>query len=324
MAQVRAVMSGTPNDFGRDVSALVNVHIAWLPGSRHDAPSNDVARTRSTMLSRPFPEYADVDAPHWSLSSLVLLSDAKGRLYRALVVRPDLKTTIVVHASGDGGATWPLQRDVITTSGIARFLRAVFAPNGDLLLSYVDSGGSSDGDPGNRFRTGSGTADPPVPVADGVSIVPQPAPLVVTDRGPAIAFTIGNRKTGTRIDFARSTDGGATWIREAPIDDDDCAGTLHLHPELRATSDGALHALWLDDRFGLDLGARRGAVWYARSTDGRTFGPSQRVSEEPIPFADTCRESGLGFEVSPPRVIAAWARNDDKCRSMIESARAAR
>jgi hypothetical protein len=97
--------------------------------------------------------------------------------------------------------------------------------------------------------------------------------LAVDGRDRVYVLWNANREpyAPTRLYFARSLDGGKTWVDRqdvslAPV------GTNNVFPALAATGDGDVRIAWQDDRNGHDAGnndpGARWNTWYRTSRDG--------------------------------------------------------
>ena len=76
------------------------------------------------------------------------------------------------------------------------------------------------------------------------------------------------------IYFARSTDGGNTFLPNIRVNDDPDTIASQAEPSLSLGAPGEIHVVWDDNRLG------EGRIFYAKSTDGgRTFSANQCVND---------------------------------------------
>jgi hypothetical protein len=110
---------------------------------------------------------------------------------------------------------------------------------------------------------------------------------------------------GTKLYGARSTDGGATWSRNALIYDSP-DGTICecCHPSVAIEPDGQILVMWRNW-----LGGSRD-MYLARSRDGASFSKPEKLGTGTWPL-NACPMDGGGIAVNGGKTVTAWRRGED-------------
>jgi len=232
-------------------------------------------------------------------------------------------------SSTDGGMTWSNSVQVSEAAQSVSNLARMTSDATHLYISYDNAPGSENGDVTNqifvrRMALGTTTFDAAVVAsATGDSVVFQDPSIVSTGPGQVslvyTSGTIGDTSAAhSRVRARHSTDGGMTWTDGGFVDDDGCGG-VHMLPELRAGSDGRLHALFYDNRFGNP----DGVLWYAH-TDSPTgaFGANEFVSDHAFPFTTNRMTNSwlgdyVGLDVKGGKIFASWTDPRNGMQSQI-------
>ncbi len=229
---------------------------------------------------------------------------------------------IRIARSTNGGISWSAPTSVSDTPLNQCSVPAI-GPNGEVYVAWQDFftdriviDKSTDG--GMTFgpdRTVAGI----VPIADplggfgwGFRTNSCPTIAVDTSAGPrrgTVYVAWADQRTGDAdILIARSTDGGLTWSVPTRVNDDPAGNGRHQFFQwLSVDPHGTVHVIWYDNRDG---GGALLRVFSARSTDGLTFSPNERVSDAPfdpnIQFSGGFIGDYNGLASSPAFVHALW------------------
>jgi hypothetical protein len=122
-------------------------------------------------------------------------------------------------------------------------------------------------------------------VANAVALQPRkteyraniyPAAGVGANGNLYVAWADGrNAGMGNDIMYSRSVDGGQSWSAPVALNTDGTSAD-QLMPALAVSANGAVTAMWLDNRN--DAGNVNYDVYMATSSNGVSFGPNQRVT----------------------------------------------
>jgi hypothetical protein len=194
----------------------------------------------------------------------------------------------------NGGISWSAPTPVSDTPLNQCSVPAI-GPNGEVYVTWQDFftdriviDKSTDG--GMTFGPDRAVAGI-IPIADplggfgwGFRTNSCPSIAVDTSAGPrrgTVYVAWADQRTGDAdILIARSTDGGLTWSVPTRINDDPAQNGRHQFFQwLSVDPHGTVHVIWYDNRDG---GGALLRVFSARSTDGLTFSPNERVSDAPF------------------------------------------
>ena len=239
----------------------------------------------------------------------VLVEDIERGLDKIALAARDDHVYLVYHSqqkiwasiSDNGGRTWRVERPVHNTNsklGVSLPSGAAIAPDGTAYFAWngVNRPGQAKG-PKNLYVTkraaGGDTwstsivdvsARPPLCDCPGWDYWGAQMAIGVDDDGVVYVLWNAAATTGapSRMFFARSTDGAATWsaptgVSPAP------AGANNVFPALVAAGDGDVRIAWQDDRNGFDTGGddpeARWNTYFRRSTDGgASWSPETQLS----------------------------------------------
>src|SRR5439155_2325807 len=121
---------------------------------------------------------------------------------------------------------------------------------------------------------------------------------------------------GVDVMYSASSDHGTTWGQATRLSHDPTGVVRdHITPMLDVSSDGRLHALWLDRR--LDPANRLFQVWYSSSSDGgASWEADSQVSDMPgagfdiniglPPGSGNAAGDYWGLDTAGGKVYAAW------------------
>jgi hypothetical protein len=267
------------------------VYAAFMQGdksSQYVARSDDFGATWRPVLVEPLERGTDKDI-------LAVRGDDVYLVYNAV-------QKIWASVSHDGGETWSLHPVVHNTNsklgwslpaggaidshGTAYFGWAGYTQNGQAkgpVNLYVSK--STDG--GVTWTTSlvdvSG-APPPCGCGGWAYWGAQLTVAVDASDRVYVLYNASRAKNAVnRMLFARSDDGGATWVARQDVSLAP-AGANNLFPALVASGDGDVRIAWMDDRNGFDAGGEDpGARWntyYRTSTDrGGTWSPETQLSQ---------------------------------------------
>ena len=276
----------TPADVRRDDPQIVvdpadgrTVYAAFMGGkksSQYVAKSTDYGQTWTPILVEPLERGTDKDILAVRGQDVYLVYNAVQKIYASV--------------SHDGGLTWSLHKVVANTNsklgwslpgggaidsqGNAYFAWAGYEgsgkPSGNVNL-YVTK--TSDG--GATWTTSlvDVSGAPPPCGCSGWAYWGAQMTLAVDGRDRVyVLYNAGTSKNAkNRMLFARSDEGGTTWILRRDISLAP-AGANNLFPAIAARGDGDVRIAWLDDRNGFDAGSNdpnaRWNVYYRSSTNG--------------------------------------------------------
>jgi hypothetical protein len=211
-------------------------------------------------------------------------------------------TVMKIHASvsHDGGRTWNTYNVVPqTTAKLGWSLPAGGAVDSDGTAYFAWAGYERNGKPSgpvNLFvtRSNSGGRTWKVSRVD-VSQAPPPCicgwaywgaqmALAADDRDRVyVLYNASRVKYGVnRMYFARSTDGGRSWVGRQEVSDAR-RGSNNLFPAIAARGDGDVRIAWQDDRNGFDDGtngtdARWNTYYRTSRSAGRSWSDEARLS----------------------------------------------
>jgi hypothetical protein len=125
--------------------------------------------------------------------------------------------------------------------------------------------------------------------------------------GRLFATWLDLRKKGTRLYGATSTDGGATWSKNAVVYESP-SGTICqcCHPSAAIDANGGIHVMWRNAVEG------NRDMYTAVSTDGgSTFGKAEKLGEGSWKL-DACPMDGGGLALnSQGKAVSVWRRGGD-------------
>ena len=120
---------------------------------------------------------------------------------------------------------------------------------------------------------------------------------VISSTGKLYGIWEDERNGDPDVYLSQSSDGGASWRYTTRINHD-VPGNNQIKPDVAVNLSGTLHAVWLDSRSGIN------AVYYATSTDGRTWSEEVRINEVATATADY-----PSIAVWGTKVCATWVDN---------------
>ena len=147
--------------------------------------------------------------------------------------------------------------------------RIAAGPKGLVIVAWQDNRGGADHIRVNRSTDGGRSFGDHDVAPDSLARSSSPAPGLATM--PALAVDHDgrayvaweDRRSGERdIYFARSLDGGASWLPALRVDSDPAGTGISYHPQIVAWAGGTVLVCWWDERDGLS------DVYVRRSTDG--------------------------------------------------------
>lgn len=219
----------------------------------------------------------------------------------------------VVFSSTDGGRTFqgPGKRAGFGSFGASSMGNAVVTSDGRLIGVFVDDSllqsiASSDGGVSLEpaVTIDAGYTQPGNRKGAHNNVVSMPVMAIDRSSGPfrdRLYVVWGDRRTGrSRIYFAMSADGGATWSAARVIDDTPPGtGTDQFMANVAVNGAGVVGVTWYDRRdHADDLGWD---VRFTASVDGgASFSPSVRVSEQGSTFGADTRWTALLASVTGP------------------------
>lgn len=233
--------------------------------------------------------------------------------------------------STDGGETWTPNYTTIAP-GDTEYPYPVVGPDGTLYVFYMDGWGycargyiryvkSTDG--GLNFTgpyTVSYASQPCSPIHEGgfdqfrfFSIIT--AAVNPTDANDIwVGWTDDNGTYNGKTDvlYVHSTDGGTTWSEPARLSHDDPeVYTDHITPVFSMSTDGRLHAFWIDRR--ADPINQMWHGYHTSTKDDITWEADTQVSEEPFdlnlgfpPGSGNAAGDYWGLDTVGNIVMAAW------------------
>ncbi len=214
---------------------------------------------------------------------------------------------VVSSYSTNGGLNWSTPQQIPNSGGgPIEYPYPVVAPNGDVFLFHMYNWGNRNPNPSivKVVKSTDGGVSWSQPTI--VATIYQP-PLYPRDQwrfysiiSAAADPTNNNRlyaawtddrnhsTNGMEVMYSASIDHGATWGAITRLSHDPVGVVRdHITPMLDVSTDGRLHALWLDRR--LDSANHLFQAWYTSSTDGGgTWEADSQVSDAP----------GLGFDLN--------------------------
>jgi hypothetical protein len=239
----------------------------------------------------------------------VLVEDIERGLDKIALAARDGHVYLVYHSqqkiwasiSHDGGDTWSVVQPVHNTNsdlGVSLPSGAAIAPDGTAYFAWngVNRPGQAKGaknlyvtktaDGGETWTTSivDVSARPPLCGCGGWDYWGAQMAIGVDDTGAVYVLWNATDTTGapTRMFFARSTNGAATWtgVQEVSLAP---AGSNNVFPALVSGGNGDVRVAWTDDRNGFDAGGNdpdaRWNTYYRRSNDGgATWSPEAQLS----------------------------------------------
>ena len=125
------------------------------------------------------------------------------------------------------------------------------------------------------------------------------------------------RPGGTQVEdddvyIANSTDGGRTFGPNTPVNDV-IAGKVQSSPTMAIDGYGRVHVAWKDERLEANEATD---IFYARSDDGKTFGPNRAVNDSaPVfmaPRRTTHQQPWIALDPTGTTIYIAWV--DDRAK----------
>jgi hypothetical protein len=244
---------------------------------------------------------------------------------------------VVSTYSSDGGVSWSAPQQIPNSGGASiEYPYPVVAPNGDVFLFHMYNWSARSPSPSTvkvvKSTNGGVSWSQPVDVSIAYqpdspprsgdvwrfySIISAAADPSDSNRLYAAWTDDRNHDTnGVDVMYSASTNHGATWGPATRLSHDPTGVVRdHITPMLDVSSDGRLHALWLDRR--LDPANRLFQVWYSSSTDGgATWEADSQVSDVPgagfdiniglPPGSGNAAGDYWGLDTAGGKVYAAW------------------
>ena len=129
--------------------------------------------------------------------------------------------------------------------------------------------------------------------------------MAAGDDGSLFAAWLDLRAKGTQLYGAKSTDGGVTWSKNAPVyTSPDGTICQCCHPTLAVDPNGQVHAMWRN----VINGSRD--LYVASSSDGVHFAGAAKLGEGTWKL-DACPMDGGGLAVENGKITSAWRRDGD-------------
>ncbi len=229
--------------------------------------------------------------------------------------------------SADGGATWSPAATISDTSTrpseVRGLAQVAYRADGKPFVVWGEAGGDPNGSTANQAylqrmnadgtRSGANvlvTGGGDAPAADDPSIA-------VRGNDVYVGFVSGAAIGGWDIRVAASSDGGATFAPSVKVNSDATCAT-HLHHQLAIDGNGAVHAIWYDNRY------LTGNVFHAAAPTGSAlaFGANTFVNDTAFGFATWRNQPSwlgdyLGFAIVGQTMYAAWTDPRDAQASHI-------
>jgi hypothetical protein len=193
---------------------------------------------------------------------------------------------IMINYSTDRGATW--SPDTPVTATAYQFPMPVVLPNGDVIVTYLQSFGSLNysrsTDGGVTFGLSQFISTitqpncPPDNSGCGIwRLNPIPATGVNPTDGSMVIVWADGQEGQSIIRYTRSTDSGATWSTAAVLAPPGVADVYQVEPWVEADENGLFHAIWYDNRENPNTSIFH--IYYSQSSDnGATWTPAVRIS----------------------------------------------
>jgi hypothetical protein len=149
--------------------------------------------------------------------------------------------------------------------------------------------------------------------ADRVEDVPMASAFNPSDGSFWVTYISGSRYVESDVMGLRCTPGGQTMACDAPvrISQPGVAQTcgVRILPTIAFDEIGTAHAAWADNRYGA---GDRGRIWYATSSDGKTWSESVLSDGDQIFSVSKEWSAGwygdyMGIVAASGRVIATWS-----------------
>jgi hypothetical protein len=222
----------------------------------------------------------------WYLTYPYATVDADGVIHLLWASQDSLlySRASVLHAQSAAG--WSRPTPIVEESGINQS-RMVIGPNGDMHVVYTRAAPALRGDGNITYirsqDQGATWSDP-----RALSAVGPFEERAMSD--PRIALDSQDRLhvvwaanqapswTGQRILYARSEDGGDTWVPAIALGELEGDDNWADAPVVAATVDGTVHVVWA-------CGRNPGRCYRASSDGGRTWSPKARILGELVSLA---------------------------------------
>ena len=128
------------------------------------------------------------------------------------------------------------------------------------------------------------------------------SPSMVADNGNIYIVWHDTRNSGSDVYYTKSSNQGVSFLLDVRVNDNPLDGTYQQLPDV-GFGNGNVYVVWDDGRAGLGIHE----IYFARSTNGFTFGPSIKISgsgtSESNPSIAVDQNTGI--------IYVAWASNKE-------------
>ena len=222
--------------------------------------------------------------------------------------------TIYFSGSRDRGKTFSEPVKVaepgVISLGMHRGPRIAITPSAIVISAVAgEKGKGADGDllvwrstdDGKTWSAGKPINDVPSAAREGLHAMASGAD------GLLYAAWLDLRGKGTRLYGSASTDGGASWSKNALIYESP-EGTICqcCHPSIAIDGRGTIHAMWRNA-----LGGSRDLYVASSNDGGKTFGPASKLGGGTWQLK-ACPMDGGGLAITAPgKVMSVWRRANE-------------